>query len=351
MRWIRRGCQMLATAGVVVTTACSSELITTPGAPESAAAARRVGWRQLLPAGSGPVGLNAAAAAPGLQVIFAGQMPDYQAGSLWRLELRTDSWTQLPATNWPIGKYRNLVYDAPNKRLLTYWDGLGQVYSIPETGGAWVAEGSAPNLDDYYEGYSFFNPVSRRLTVFAGYGFGTWKDLLWEWDGAGNQWLAPVQSSPHPDPRFGHGPSSVAVDAAGKRAFLGQRSLGATPGGADDLWMLDLRSNSWRNLIAPTTGARARLGSALAYASRTKTLYRFGGCVLSTGCATFSNELLSMKLVGATLAWSRIATTGSLPAARDQSGLFYDSARNRLILISGSDGTAYQDDVWSYNLP
>jgi hypothetical protein len=350
---------MLAMAVVVTTTACSTDRITSPGATDptlssAEALAGAVGWRLIAAKGSGPANVNASAHAPNLRAIFAAQMFDYQAGTLWRFDLRTDKWTQLSATNWPIGKYRNLIYDAPNRRLLTYWDGLGQVYAIPETGGAWTAEGSASNLDTYYEGYSFLNPVSRRLSVFAGYGFGTWKDLMWEWDGVAGQWLNIPQSTPRPAPRFGHGPATVAVDFAGARAFLGQRSLGAAPGNYDDLWMVDLRTYTWRNLIAPDSGARARLNSALAYAQRTSTLYRFGGCSPITAvavCTTFTKELRSAKPNSTTVAWSLIKFTGTAPSGRMQSGLFFDAPRNRLILVSGVDAISWQDDVWAYNLP
>lgn len=345
-------------AGCMLLAACAAEPITSPDANqavESPGTAPDAGsWKLVAPKGAGPVDVNASTLAPGLQAVFAAKMFDYQAGTLWRFDLRTDSWTQLPATNWPIGKYRKLIYDAPNHRLLTYWDGLGQVYSIPETGGAWVPEGTAPNLEEYYEAYGFFNPASRRLAVFAGYGFGNWKDTFWEWDGAGNQWLGMTQGTPRPEPRFGHGPSTVAVDVAGKRAFLGQRSLGTAPGNYDDLWVVDLRTYTWTNLIGPSTGASARLGSALAYAARTSTLYRFGGCgpIIGSGiCTRFGNELLSANPNRAPVAWTRIRTAGAAPTPRMLSGLYYDPPRNRLILVSGLDGMSWQDDVWSYKLP
>ena len=344
-------CLLLAGCGAEVIT---SDATTDPTLSTPETDGTGTGWHLLAPKGSGPLEINASAHAPGLQAIFAARMWDYQAGTLWRFDLRTNSWRQLTATNWPLGKYRNLVYDATNRRLLTYWDGLGQVYSIPDTGGAWSPEGSAGNLDQYYEAYAFFNPASRRLAVFAGYGFGAWQDLLWEWDGAGSQWVNTPQSSPRPAPRFGHGPSTVAVDEGGKRAFLGQRSLGAASGGYDDLWSLDLRTNTWRNLIAPDSGANARLGSALAFASRTRLLYRFGGCSPIGGagvCSTMTNELRSARPGSASPAWTRIRNTGSPPSPRIQAGLYYDAPRHRLILISGLDGQSWQDEAWSYKLP
>lgn len=342
--------------------ACSPE-VTAPDSGASGLAQANGGrantWQLLAPAGAGPAMITASAHAPRLRAIFAASMPDYTASTLWRFDLSNSTWHQLPATNWPIGKYRNLIYDPGQHRLLTYWDGLGQVWAIPDTGGAWAPEGSAPNLDSYYEGYAFLNPVSRRLTVFAGYGLGSWSDLLWDWDAAANAWQSVPQSSPRPEPRFGHGPSTVAVDVQGKRAFLGQRSLGLAPGNYDDLWQLDLGTGTWHNLIPASTQAWARIGSAFAFVATGHALYRFGGCSPLTGqaiCSTDSNDLAVALPDAGTVHWRRAPVTGTLPAPRILAGLYFDAPGHRLILVSGLAGSAsgngvWQDDVWAYKLP
>ena len=299
---------------------------------------RPKGW-QLLPLQStGPTDMSIWAQAPELQAVFAARLVDYSTGTLWRFDLATDTWTQLPATNWPNGKYRKLIYDGPRHRLLTYWDGIGQVYTLPEPGGAWTAEGSSGNSDEYYEGYGFLNPVTGRLAVFAGYGFGTWKNLFWEWDGTGNQWLNLPLAGAVPDPRFGQ---AVAVDPDAKRAFLGQRSLGAAAGNYDDLWVVNLQTYAFTNLIGPNTGPDARIGSAMAYAGTTHTLYRFGGLTLYGFQPTA--DFVSAKPDAGSVSWAPMPTSAVAPGPRSGGGLVFDARRNRLVLISG--------DLWFYNLP
>ena len=312
------------------------------------------GWGLLLAHGAGPIGLNAYTLAPALGVVFAANMEDYTGGSLWKLDLTTDTWSQLPAASWPIGKFRRLIYDPTTHQILTFWDGLGQVYSIPETGGAWAPQGSTGNSDLYYEGYAFFDPLSSRLAVFAGYGFGTWKNLLWEWSLASNSWLDVTPGGTSPEPRFGSGTSGVAVDATGNRVFLGQRSHGGAPGNYDDLWRLDLTTNTWTNLIAPSTGPDARIGSGLAYSGQSATLYRFGGCGLTIagpGCPDFHSDFLMAKPDITPVTWVEMPQFGPTPPARMVPGLFVDVPRNRVVLVSGLSATRWEDDVWAYYLP
>ena len=302
---------------------------------------RALGWRLLTP--GGPMPLSAFAYAPALGAIFAASMNDYAAGALWRLDLATAQWSQVQAFNWPIGKYRKLIYDAPNHRLLTYWDGLGQVFAIPETGGSWTPIGSAGNSDQYYEAYAFLDPETDRLAVFGGYGFGTFKNSFWEWDTPSNAWVSVAQGAVSPDPRFGS--EEVALDPAGHRAFLGQRHLGVTPGAYDDLWSLDLDTYTWTNLIPPYTGTGASGGSALVYVPSSHTLYRFGG---SRSLYDFSpdSQFYYAKPDSIPVAWTPIPGAFPTPGPRVNSGFYYDAPRNRLVLVGG-DGAS---DVWAYDL-
>jgi hypothetical protein len=303
---------------------------------------KSLGWHLVSP-GVAPV-LRVFADAPELGAIFAAYLPDYEAGSLWRFDVATAQWTELQALNWPIGKYRKLVYDAPNHRLLTYWDGLGQVFAIPETGGSWAPLGSAGNSQEYYEAYAFLDPVTDRLAVFGGYGYGTFKNTFWEWDSGANAWVAMPQGAIRPDTRFGT--EEVAIDPAAHRAILGQRHLGETAGAYDDLWSYDLISHTWTNLIPPYTGPGASGGSALAYVPTSHTLYRFGG---TRGLYDFTpdSQFYFAKPDSTSVVWTAIPSVAPSPGPRVNSGFYYDAPRNRLLLIGGNDHT----DVWAYDLP
>jgi hypothetical protein len=307
------------------------------------------GWHMVQSRSATGVALTASAYAEDLDAVFAAGMYEYAAGTLWRLDLSTDAWTQVPAGNWPIGKYRKLLYDRQRHRLVTYWDGLGQVYSIPVSGGNWTADGSAGNSEQYYEAYAFMNPVNNRLTTFAGYGYGSWKNLIWEWDAGGNRWTQIATSGAVPDPRFGSWRNAV-VDQPNERVFIGERSLGATPGNYDDLWVLNLRTYQFTNRIGPSTGPAARLGSAMAYDGASHTLFRFGGVTLYGYVLTA--DFTSSKPDETSVAWSPMPASSVTPSARYLSGLHFDSRRRRLILVSGIDGSAWwASDVWEYRVP
>lgn len=336
-------------AGFVVAVASGAATVTATSEGKSASARITVeppGWKQIAATGAIPAAITASAYAEGLDAVFAGEMPDYATGSLWRFDLATSQWTRLTATNWPIGKYRKLIYDASRRRLLTYWDGLGQVYSIPETGGAWTADGSSGNSEQYYEAYAFQNPVSGRLSVFAGYGWGQFRNTLWEWNGS-TSWLGMGVQGTVPEPRFG-GQASVAVDAAGSRAFFAGRSLGGAAGNYDDLWMLDLRTYTFSNVIGPNTGADARIGAAIAYDGRNRTVYRFGG--VSLYGIIPSNTFVSAQPDGGVVHWTTISPSATVPSPRYLNALHYDARRHRLVLVSGLTATGWASDVWVYPL-
>jgi hypothetical protein len=306
-------------------------------------------WTQLQPPGGGPPSRDLYSVhAPDLHAVFVGTMSDYQQGVLWRLNLATDTWAQVPAGNWPIGKYRQLVYDSPNRRLMTYWDGRGQVYAISVDGGSWYPVGTSSNSDEYYEAFTFFNPVSQRLTVFAGYGFSTFKNLLWEWNASSNTWVSLTQSAQRPEPRFGIRPSAVAIDTARQIAYLGQRSLGAGVGNHDDLWSLDLTTRTWTNVIPASVTPEARLASAFALEHQQNRLFRFGG--VSLYGLQVSEDFVVAQLGTATTGWTPVMTAGASPAPRYHAGMFYDQPRSRLILVGGRGANGWLSDVWTFDV-
>ncbi|MBL8984076.1 MAG: hypothetical protein JNL26_17960, partial [Gemmatimonadetes bacterium] len=281
-----------------------------------------------------------------------GYLPDFASGELWRFSLRTHRWKRLRADNWPQGKYRRLIHDPSRNLLRTYWDGGGQVYTIPDTGGTWSPEGGAANNDTHYEAYAFMNPLTSQLMLFGGYGFSTFRDDLQAWDGTA--WALVGQSAARPEARFGTGTGSVAVDAAGGRAFMGQRHQGIQPGNYDDLWMLRLSDYVWTNLIPATTDSTARLLSAMAYAPHSRRLYRFGGCLPINDpgfCSSYSGETRIANPAAARVRWETLRDGARSPSPRALAGLFFDPVRLRLVLVSGHGADGWQDDVWVRTLP
>ena len=324
---------------------------------------RQPGWRLLAAHGAGPDLTGFAfftTYAEQLDAIFLLKNLDGEVGELWRLDLATDSWSQMPLTNWPTGssaagsgKFRRIVYDPGGRRLLTYYDGLGQVWAVSENGGAWVEQGSNVNSDEYYVGAAFFDPVTQQLGVFGGYGFGTWRNTLWMFDRTTLAWRNESPSGEAPWPRIA---PEGALDVANARLYVtegeGSASGSQAAGGQllSDLWVLDLRAREWTNLVPVGAAVINRQGTAMEHVGPTNSLYRFGGHV-SGGAGPLSSELLRLDLDGATLAWSAVPVTGDSPAARLLPGLHHDSRRNRLVLVGGYHLTGAYSDVWGFTLP
>lgn len=282
--------------------------------------------------------------------IFTSDGPDYGAGRVWRIDLSTNQSTELASSNYPSGKFRQLLHDPVRGTLVTYWDGLGQAYEMPETGGAWTPVGSSGSSDEYYEAAAFWNPVSSSVNVWGGYGFGSWKNALWSLDATNGAWTVLPATGALP---WGRGQASSAVDATGRRLFItgGEGSSSGQQFAPDqqflsDLWSLDLASMQWTNIIPVGQGTAAKLGP-IAYVQGEDALYRFGGVV--NGAMT--NQLHRVTLSSSTPAFVPVSVYGTLPSPRYSFGLHYDAARHRLVLVSGYNGANYLNDLWELRLP
>ena len=282
--------------------------------------------------------------------VYVAAAPDFGVGRLARFDLRTDRWESIPTSNWPIGKFRRIVFDPTHHEVVTYWDGLGEVYSVPEDGGAWTKVGNDANSDSYYEGGAFWDPVAHRVATFGGYGFGTWHNTLWEFDRSSSSWTLTQTSTNAPWPRIA---PSVALDEKGGRLFV--TSGEGSPSGnqsdpqerrLNDLWQLDLATHTWVNLIALSDG-EAPYGVSLAYVRPLDALFRFGG-VNSSNVHLDGLEIADRSATP--LSFRTVEVSGPRPSARRAAALYYDRHRHRLVLFGGYDGNRYVPEVWSLEL-
>lgn len=342
----------LAAAALMVLAGCGPDA-TTPSVPTtfspemSTAAGNAFSWRKLAGPPTGTiVNLSYSAHVPRSRYIYAGFFPDYGVGRLFRFDLETDRWAEISTSGWPSGKYRHFVIDEINGRLVTFWDGLGQAWAVGLEGGAWFPVGAAGEGQEYYEGYAFWNPVSKAVSRFAGYGFFTFKNTLWEL-GTNGSWNLIPTAAPKPSPRFGS--RAQTVDRAKLRAYFAEESRGAA-GLSDDLWELDLTTLQWRNLIPLDASPFRRIGSGLtSLAPMSSDLLRFGGQEAVFGSSVHYNDVLLYR-PGAT-DYVRVATTGTPPEPRRHPGVFFDWARQRVVVIGGAGPGGSFDDVWELRLP
>lgn len=288
---------------------------------------------------------------PQSNAIFTSDGPDYGPGRVWRIDLASNQPTELPSLGYPNGKYRQLVHDPVRATLISYWDGLGQAYEMPDVGGTWTPIGTASgNSEEYYEATAFWNPVTQAVNVWGGYGFGSFKNALWSLDATSGAWSALQTSGALP---WGRIQPSSTVDAARHRLFItgGEGSSSGQQSAPDqqrlsDLWSLDLVSMQWTNLIPVGRGASAYQG-AIAYVPSEDVIYRFGG---STNGA-LTNQLFRVPLNSPSPAFIPAMVYGTLPSPRTSFGLHYDAPRHRLVLVSGNNGAGYLNDLWELRLP
>jgi Tol biopolymer transport system component len=314
-------------------------------------------WTLLAPTsaypGGNPAGVSASTYAPSRDAVFFAEAPDYGVGQLARFDLASNSWTLIPTTGWPIGKFRRVVHDPVNGRILTYWDGIGEVWAVNENGGAWQMIGGQPNSDQYYEAGAFWDPVRRQLAVFAGYGFFRTKNTLHEFAPSSGQWSILPATGAAPWPRIG---PMVSTDASKGRLFIAGGE--GSPSGdqfdpqariLDDFWVLNLNTLRWRNLIPLGAGGLIRSGGAIAYVGSETLVYRFGGADGKPG--TYHNDLYRAPIGDGTTSFAPVVTQGVPPSPRAGSGLYFDEPRNRLILVGGFDGWRWHPEVWTLGEP
>jgi hypothetical protein len=262
---------------------------------------------------------------------------DYQPFTLWKFDLATDTWSQISTTNYPIGKYRQIVHDAVNHRILTFWDGRGQAYAVNESGGSWALVGSTGNSDEYYGSASFWNPVTGKLTAFDGYGFFAWKNTLASFDATTSAWSLETQSSVKPSPRFA---ATSAVDESGNAFFINSGEGYPTGSQFDgkyvynDLWKLDLTTNTWTQVIAHDGNPSPTIGAGMDYVPSKNAVYRFGGSH-GAGDPNYLADLQVADLDEADPAWAGATALGSAPTPRNSPMVFYDSPRERLLVVAG----------------
>lgn len=278
---------------------------------------------------------------------------DFQPHSLWRLDLATDSWTAVGTSGFPSGKYRKLIHDPLRHQLLTYWDGLGQVWAVSESGGEWQPVGTQPNRDEWYQGTAFWHPVENKLALFGGYGFYRWQNTLQVFDRESSSWSLTEQSATRPWPRFA---SQYGLDEAGRVLYV-EAGQGHPSGNQfegvfllNDTWRLDLATNTWTQLVAYDPAVTPHNGSALDVVPSEQALYRFAG-TLTADDSHPVNDVHRLDLTSATPTWERVETVGTAPTPRTLPAMYFDAPRNRLIVIGGFDPARMRLDTYALMLP
>lgn len=307
-------------------------------------------WVNLTP-GSGPAPSarrNASAILDPVEnrmVIFAGTTSGTASvlNDVWAFDLDTYTWANLTPTAGPPAPAPRLfpasIYDPHGHRMIT-WSGQAQgvffndVWAFDLTNNAWsqfTPAGGPPNVR-YGVGYAF-DPVARDLVTFAGFTNQGRFDDVWRFNDQALTWTD-VSPGLGPGERCLH---AACYDAVGHRMimFAGQNNFGPL----DDLWTLDLNTDTWTELT-PLPKPSGRYFASLVYDAANRRATLFGGQTATVAV----NETWVFDLW--TNEWTQLAPTGTPPSARFGSAGIYDGANDRMIVFGGNDG-AVKNEVWA----
>ena len=323
--------------------------------PSIAEAQAPATWHRLSPDGTGPNlsgGYDLSFAYDETsQALFSlkYEYDNHTPSELWRFDLDTESWALIPATGWPSnGGYRSFAFDPASDSLLMWASGIGEVYGIPVSGGAWTLLGGGPNQNTYFF-HAYTLDRNGKAFAFGGYNGTFHNDLLRFTRSAGTwQTLSPTGGEPYP--RTG---ASMASDPGDDAIYLlgGEGSdSGSWPGyGLRDLWQLDLPTLTWTNLLPAGSATVMDVGLSVAHDPSAGVLYAFGGRTVAAP-PIYSNTVSSYTL-GSSTDFNPINAIGDPPLTRELAFAFWDESRGRLIMAGGRgpvDGTLIvHSDVWA----
>ena len=228
-------------------------------------------------------------------IVFGGGASAY-LNDTWELTLSpTPKWHQLAPLGTPPAPRRlhGAVYDSIHDRMIVYggFNGsyLGDVWALDFTGTpTWTQltpAGSPPAARADFA--LIYDPTQDRVVLFGGYDGVTLPDLR-----------------------------------------------------LSDVWSLDLAgAPAWHKIDVPA-GPTARSGHRGIYDPVRNRMVVFGGYD-----SWYLNDVWALSL-GATPSWTPILPSGSLPAARVEHSVLYDSVQDCLLVFGGEDNDYYYGDTW-----
>jgi hypothetical protein len=199
------------------------------------------------------------------------------------------------------------------------------------------SSGPAPSARAYAS--AVFDPVDRKMVIFAGQAESTRLNDMWEFDLDANTWtdITPGAGSA---PALRRTPVSV-YDPAGHR-MITWSGQGASNGFFNDVWEFDLTTNAWSE-FAPAGGPpNIRYGAAGVFDPVAGDLVTFAGF---TNLGRFDDV---WRFGAAGVTWTD-ASPVTNPLERCLHSASYDSQGHRLIMYGGQNAGA-RDDIWAFDL-
>jgi hypothetical protein len=308
-------------------------------------------WQQITPNGASPQARSHAAAIYDPEahriVLFGGRGEHGFLNDVWALDLGGLEWTKLTAQGAAAPPPRFTpagAYD-PERRQMLIWSGQGDgffndvwAFDLLEASWSRLLPSTDAEPNDRYGVAAVYDPVAGHLVTFAGFTDQGRFDDTWRFDVENTAWTEIGLGSGHPGKRCLH---TAVYDAVRHRMIMfgGQRS-----GPLDDLWALDMSTDTWTELVPPPPRPSGRYFAATVYDAENDRMLMFGG---NQGSQFLTDELWSFSLANA--AWQLLSPTGSAPSPREGAAAVYVPDKNRMIVLGGRN-SSYLDDVWSFDL-
>ncbi|HVZ74593.1 MAG TPA: kelch repeat-containing protein [Polyangia bacterium] len=265
---------------------------------------------------------------------------------VWDWDGTAGTWTQrtIAGTKPPARWGHTMVYDTGRKKFVVYGGNTGtgtgswvnETWELDASAGTWqqfITTGDAPAYY-YYEGYERLahDPVTKKTVLYES------DDYIYEWDPVTPAWKkvtapdAATINTPNYYPTLTYDPVRAVIVV-----FAGLYQ-------ARQLWEFDTTAYGFTNRSVPFNGPLQRQNPALAFDTKRGKLMLFGG--RSSADNLYKQDTWEWSGTDAT--WLQRTTVDTKPDARYLSAMVYDSKRDRLLLYGGT-GAATYDDLWQWD--
>jgi hypothetical protein len=176
-------------------------------------------------------------------------------------------------------------------------------------------------------------------------------DDVWALDLASLTWQPLAVAGAGPEAR---GNATAVLDASANElvVFGGNTSTsGLSFEPQNDVWALDLATNTWREVTTRGAAPKARLFHTATIDPVTRTLFVYGGGGENAFQGPFYDDLWKLDL--ATGAWEELDDGGAgAPRGRIWSTIAFDAGASALVLFGGHDDgdVGNNNDTWTFDL-
>ena len=265
--------------------------------------------------------------------------------SMFSLNLNSNVWSQVTQVGGPIPapRYTHNAYYDINTNSMIIWSGQGSssslyndVWKFSFATNMWTIlweDGNIINAPSRrYGTASVYEPVSGKITTFAGFTSAGRFDDTWTFDVNSRTWQDKTTSL-KPPKRCLH--TAVYANDMGRMViYAGQDDNGPR----DDIWECQLSSYAWNN-ISPAVKPPSRFWNSMIY-------YNGGNIIIFGGLGTGPKNDMWKFRMGSNL-WEFIVQGAVVPPARWGHTGIYIPEQDRMIIFGG-EGDSLYSDTWQY---